>query len=115
MGLIGGKAKRVEGAVKSGRSGKGLPKIRNQRFLVERLVEKADRARGQRPSLGPRLRIGRYEDDGQSIALRKQLVLQIDSAHAWHLNIGDKARGVVHAAGTQEFLGRAKGRNRVAK
>ena len=67
----------------------------NQCPGVERLTQEAGCSGFQ--CLRPDILLGesRDEDDRQPVSLRLQKSLQLDSAHAWHLNIRDHAGGVI--------------------
>ena len=67
----------------------------NQCPSVERLTQEAGCSGFQ--CLRPDILLGesRDEDDRQPVSLRLQKSLQLDSAHAWHLNIRDNAGGVI--------------------
>ena len=62
---------------------------------VERLTQEAGCSGFQ--CLRPDILLGesRDEDDRQPVSLRLQKSLQLDSAHAWHMNIRDHAGGVI--------------------
>ena len=49
------------------------------------------------------------------MAIRHQMVLQIDPAHTRHVHIGDQACGVTQATGFQKLLRGCEGRGRVTQ
>src|SRR5262249_30184951 len=67
-------------------------KTRQQALLPQRLAEVADRAIANDPGLDRLVGIGGHEDDRCPMTAGGQLALQIDPAHARHLNVGDEAR-----------------------
>src|SRR5882672_11266870 len=77
----------------------------DDRVAVDRLAEEAYGSRGLGSPANPFLRESRNEDDGDAAVTCVQLGLQIQSAHARHLDIDDQARRVMQAGRCQEVLG----------
>jgi len=67
----------------------------NQCPSVERLTQEAGCSGFQRFRPDALLGESRDENDRQPVSLRLQKILQLDSAHAWHVNIRDHAAGVI--------------------
>jgi hypothetical protein len=73
----------------------GRIEVFDQCLGVERLTQKAGCSGFQCLRLDALVGESRDENDRQPISLRLQKILQLDSAHAWHLNIRDHAAGVI--------------------
>jgi hypothetical protein len=58
---------------------------------------------------------GGDENEGYAVPLGKQMGLQLETVHRWHLNIGYHARGVIEVRRSQEFLGRSERMNDVSE
>src|SRR5712671_1200817 len=73
----------------------GRIEVFDQFLGVERLTQEAGCSGFQ--CLRPDILLGesRDEDDRQPVSLRLQKILQLDSAHARHMNIRDHAGGVI--------------------
>jgi hypothetical protein len=55
------------------------------------------------------------ENERHPVSLGKQVGLQLEAAHRWHLNISNHARSVIKVRRPQEFLGRRECMNDVSK
>jgi hypothetical protein len=51
----------------------------------------------------------RDENERQVVSLGKQVSLQLDTAHCWHLNVCNDTRGFIQMRRAQELFGRCKG------
>jgi hypothetical protein len=60
-------------------------------------------------------RESRDENERHPVSLGKQVGLQLETAHRWHLNICYHARGVIEVRRPQELLGRGECMNDVSK
>jgi hypothetical protein len=69
-----------------------------KRRTVERLVQEADRPRIEGLSPNLLIRIGGYKDHRYLKAPHTEHVLQLQTAHSWHLHIRDNARRLVDLA-----------------
>ena len=81
---------------------------RDQGFSVERLGQIADCASLQRSRPDPFIRERRNENNWDVFAFGKQYALQLYAANVRHLNVGNQARYVVPARGSQKFAGGGK-------
>jgi hypothetical protein len=93
----------------------GYIQVFDQMIFAERLVQVANRASLEYTSPYLLVREGGNEYYRQAVTIGNQTALQIDSAQAGHLDIGDQARRDRHMARSEEFLGRTKCRGIVAE
>jgi hypothetical protein len=63
----------------------------NEGLSVKRLREKADSPVRERPLLDSRIRKSGNKDDRRSTIFGRQSALQLETANARHLNVGDEA------------------------
>jgi len=73
----------------------GRIEVFDQYLSVERLTQEAGCSGFQRLRPDALRGESRDEKDRQPVSLRFQKILQLDSAHAWHMNIRDHAGGVI--------------------
>jgi hypothetical protein len=73
----------------------GRIEVFDQYLSVERLTQEAGCSGFQRFRPDALRGESRDENDRQPVSLRLQKILQLESAHAWHLNIRDHAGGVI--------------------
>jgi hypothetical protein len=86
----------------------GLIEAFDQDLSVYRLVQETYCSRLQRSRANCVIMEGCDENDRSAAAPGKQAALQLDTAHARHLNVGDYARHIVQARRLQKILGRRK-------
>ena len=72
---------------------------------VERLGQVANRPGRNRLRTNPLIGEGREENERHTIPLGKQVGLQLDAAHAGHLDIRNYTREVIKAVRPQELFG----------
>ena len=72
---------------------------------VERLSQVANRPGPKRLRTNPLVGEGRDENEWHVVPLNKQMGLQLDAAHAGHLDICNHTREVIQAVRPQELLG----------
>ena len=75
---------------------------------VEGLRQVANRAGPKRLRTNPLIGEGREENERHAVPLSKQVGLQIDAAHAGHLDICNHTREVIEAVRSQELFGRCE-------
>ena len=75
---------------------------------VEGLSQVADRPGPKRLRTNPLVREGREENERHAVPLGKQVGLQLDAAHAGHLDICNHTQEVVEAVRPQELFGRSE-------
>src|SRR5437764_14769581 len=93
----------------------GPIEARNQAFFAERLAQEPERSALKRALLNALLRIAGDEINRSAMAACRQMALQVDPTHAWHLHVRDQARGIAHAARLEKRLGGGESRRRVAQ
>jgi hypothetical protein len=84
-------------------------------IFTERVVQEANGAGLDHTSPYSLVREGGNEYYGHAVTIGNQTILQLDSAHAGHLDVGDQARRELHMTRSEEFLGRTKRRGLVTK
>jgi hypothetical protein len=72
---------------------------------VEGLSQVANRAGPKRLRTNPRVGKGREENERHVVSFGKQVGLQLDAAHAGHLDICNYTREVIEAVRPQELFG----------
>ena len=72
---------------------------------VERLSQVANRPGPKRLRTNPLIGEGREENERHGASLGKQVGLQLDAAHAGHLDICNHTREVIEAVRPQELFG----------
>jgi hypothetical protein len=77
----------------------------DQALVVKGLFEKATSPCRERARADPFFGKGRDEDDWYAVTVFDQSTLQFETVETWHLHVGDQAQGVMHAFGSQKFLG----------
>src|SRR4029077_10963534 len=75
---------------------------------IDGLAEEAHGAGRLRALADPFLGEGGDEDDRYTALSRLELALQVEPAHARHLDVGDQARRVLQAGRGEEGLGRGE-------
>jgi hypothetical protein len=86
----------------------GYIQVLDQMIFTERLVQEANGASLDHTSPYSLVREGGNKYYGHTVTIGNQPVLQLDSAQAGHLNVGDQARRELQMARSEEFLGRTK-------
>src|SRR5260370_7199256 len=81
-----------------------LIETRNQAFLAERLAQEAECSRVQCPLANALLGIGGHEDHRRAMAIRCQMALQVDPAHARHLHIGNQTSAIAQTPAFHKLL-----------
>jgi len=77
----------------------------NKAVPVEGLCQKANRPGPKRLRTNPLVGEGRKENKRHVVPLGKQVDLQLDAAHAVHLDIRNHTREVIEAVRLQELFG----------
>jgi hypothetical protein len=85
-----------------------LIEVPDQGRSVERLGQKADRTGLEGARADAFVRESRDENDRQAPPFGDQAALQLDAAHAGHLDIGDQAQRLIRLSRPQEFVRRCK-------
>jgi hypothetical protein len=86
-----------------------LIKAFDQMFIVKRLAQKAERSGVQYSNADFFIGISGNESHRDAPAVRNQAILQVRSAHAGHVQIGDQTGRVRNTIGPEIFFGRCKG------
>jgi hypothetical protein len=77
-------------------------------LLLDGLGQVADCASPKRSRTDALIREGSDEDERQTAPLNKQVSLQLNAAHAGHVDVRNNTRGVAQVARPQEILGRGE-------
>ena len=77
-------------------------------FPVEGLSQVTNRPGPERLRTNPLIGEGREEDERHAVTLGQQVGLQLDAAHARHLDICNHTREVIEAVRSQELFGGCK-------
>ena len=72
---------------------------------IERLSQVTNRPGPKRLRTNPLIGEGREENERHAVPLGKQVGLQLDAAHAGHLDICNHTREVIEAVRSQELFG----------
>ena len=80
----------------------------DQGLPVKRLAEDTDCTRGQRALTPAAVWKGSNENDGNSMALGNQEILQLDSVHPRHLDVSNQAGRMIEVRRAQKFFRRRK-------
>jgi len=87
----------------------------DQSFSGEGFGQETGRSRLQSSRASVLDRESRDENERHPASLGKQVGLQLETAHRWHLHICYHARGVIQVRRPQELLGRCECMNDVSK
>jgi hypothetical protein len=88
---------------------------RDQAIVTERFSQITARASRQQADTHSLLGKCGHEDDRYLVTIRDQALLQLDSAYARHLHVGNNASRVGDSPRIQIFYGRSKSRRCVAQ
>jgi len=99
-----GKIGAISGAWTLIRFQRGL-ETSDEAVRVAWLGQVANRSSRKRVRTGLLIREGREENKRNAAAFGTQMILQLDAAHARHLDVRDDTREVVNAARPQELFG----------
>src|SRR5882757_2042538 len=83
----------------------GSPETLDKAVPVEGLGQVTNRPDPKRLGTNPLIGEGREENERHAVPLSKQVGLQLDAAHAGHLNICNHTREVIDAVRPQELFG----------
>ena len=82
-----------------------LVKARDEAFVIKRFAQEAERSGLHGLGLDVFLEIRCYKYDWNAAAIGDQSILQVDSAHAWHVEVGNQAGRMPPMFRLQIFFG----------